>query len=109
MQLKSALRALSTGWRPLQHSAALRTTRDGPRSRQIHRSRTKCVIPSRRAALSFSRRLPRLLIPRFTTAILITRLTVFRHKVLPQACAEYCPPRTANAASTPRERSQATD
>jgi hypothetical protein len=42
------------------------------------------VIPFRRAALSFGRRLPRLLTPRFTITILITRLTVFRHKVLPK-------------------------
>lgn len=99
MKLKSALWTLATYGRPLQHCAALRATRDGPRPRQIHRSRTKCVIPFRRAALSFSRRLPRLLIPRFTIAILITRLTVFRHKVLPQACAQYCPPVAAHRAS----------
>lgn len=108
MKLKSTLRALATGRRPLQHCAALRAARDGPRSRQIHRSRTKCVIPFRRAALSFSRRLPRLLIPRFTIAILITRLTVFRHKVLPQACAQYCPPVAAHWASGVKQ-SRATD
>ena len=101
MQFESALRTLATSRRSLQDGAALCATRDGPRSRQIHWSRTKCVIPFRRTALSFSRGLPRLLVPRFTIAILITRLTVFRHKVLPRACAEYCPPRTAHAASAP--------
>ena len=108
MQFESTLRTLAACRRSLQHGAALRATRDGPRSRQIHRSRTKSVIPFRRAALSFGRRLPRLLTPRFTIMILITRLTVFRHKVLPQACAQYCPPVAAHRASGV-EQSRATD
>ena len=61
MQLKPALRTLPLTRRSLQHRAALRAPRHGPRPRQIHRTRPQRVVPLRRAARPLRRSLPRFL------------------------------------------------
>jgi hypothetical protein len=80
MQFKPALRTLPVAGHPLQHRAALGTPRHRPRPRQIHRPRSKRVVPLRWTALALFGRPPRLLTPRLTPrltiAILIPMLTI---------------------------------
>jgi hypothetical protein len=87
MQFKRALRTFSVRGHALQHSPALRAARNGARAGQIHRPRPERMIPLRRPALALRRRLPRQLSPRLAVAIviLISRLTVFRHRPSPSA------------------------
>jgi hypothetical protein len=94
MKFESALRALPVARNSLlQHGAALRAPRHRPRPRQVHRPRSQSVVPLRRAALTFRRRLARLRTPRFSIPItvLISRLTIFRHKSSPST-RPYSPP-----------------
>jgi hypothetical protein len=60
MQRGPALWASLAG-RSLQHRAALRAARHCPRAGQIHRARTKRMVPLRWTALALGRRLPRFL------------------------------------------------
>jgi hypothetical protein len=99
MQLKAALRALPRRSRRIEHCSALGAARHRPRPRQIHRPRPKCVVPPRWTARAFRWRLPRsltprLFTPRFPVAVLITRLTIFRHR---PSNGQYCLPDAARA------------
>jgi hypothetical protein len=84
MQLKPALRTFPVARHPLQYRSALRATRHSPRSRQIHWLGPERVVPLRRTALALRWRLARLLTPRFTIVVLISRLPIFRHRTSPR-------------------------
>ncbi len=83
VQLKSALRALPFHAKSLQNRAALRAARNLARSGQVHRPRPQSVVPFRRTALALRRSFPRRLFLRFVLTIPISRLPVFRHRLLP--------------------------
>jgi len=80
MQFKPALGTLCLRRHALQDRSALHAARYCSRARQIDWLRPQRVVPTRRSALAFWRCFSRLLATRFSVAILITRLTVFRHK-----------------------------
>jgi len=89
MQFKSALRTfLATS---LQNRPALRTPRNSPCSRHIHRSRSKREIFSRRGWSTRRRPLARALSLVIAIAILISVLTVFRHDASPSSTAILSP------------------
>jgi len=89
VQLESALRTLPfpRTSHSLQYRSTLRAARDDARPWQVHRFRPQCMIPARRTALALRRSLlPRLFfLARLSIAVLISRLTVFGQRNLPQA------------------------
>jgi hypothetical protein len=92
MQRKPALWTLLISRHPGQHRATLRTPRHRMRSRQIHRPRTKRVVPLRwrRSARPLAKLLARSL-TLVAIPILISMLPILSHYNPPQARA-YCLP-----------------
>ena len=90
VKLKAALRTFSVGSHALQDGTALSTSRDGACAGHVHRARTKRIVPFRRRSPGFWSGTLTVVVP-----ILISRLTVFRHKAPPQARGLYCVPDSA--------------
>ena len=93
VQFETTLRTLplARACRTLQYGSALSASRHCSRTWQVYRPRAQRVIPTRRTALAFRRRLLRRLLPaRLSIAILISRLTVFPHRIPPPSICQYC-------------------
>ena len=96
VQFESAFWALPAARHPLQHRPTLGAPGDGASSRHVDWPRSECVVSFRR------RRSTRPLSRTFSVfiPILVSRLTVFRHRNTSPKHAAYCAPDSHGTAST---------